>query len=95
MEWKNILKRLVSGGSAGGVTLKDERGFPVRRATPDELELEQYAWEKQKRKTRERLGEERRRRFSEAWKYGGDKIKIKKFEKKVRKPRQSKQIKFI
>jgi len=80
MNAKEIFKRLMGKGS--NISTRDDRGFPLRKATTDDLELEQYSEEDRRKRTRNELAEKRRQRFSQAWKYGGDAIKMKEYKQR-------------
>lgn len=74
VNWKDIIKRLMGKGSP--IVSRDERGIPVRKATPDDLELEQYAEEDRRERIKKLLALKRRERFTRAMTYGGYALNI-------------------
>jgi hypothetical protein len=74
MNVKEVISRLMGKGTP--IAYRDERGFPIRKATPEELELESYMEERRRKKVNEQLALERRKRFTEEMTYGGQELKL-------------------
>lgn len=75
MNVKNVIKRLFKGNEEN-IVMKDEHGLPVRKATPDDIELEQYQELDRRKKVKEFLALKRRERFTQEMTYGGIQLNI-------------------
>lgn len=74
MNVREVIKRMMGKGS--NIAYRDPTGMPVRKATTDDLELEQYQEEDRRHRVHEVLLARRKERLQKAWQYNGYEYKV-------------------